>query len=81
MEMITPDEIEGILMRQMKGADIHVEDMTGTNDHFEVRVVWEGFQGKGLIDQHKMVNLALAEPLQDGRIHALKIKTKIPSSS
>jgi len=74
--MITPDEIKNIVEDQLTGAEVTVEDMTGTADHFEVWVLWEGFKGKGLMDQHKMVNQALSLPLEDGRIHALKIKTR-----
>ena len=73
--MITVEEIKSILLPRFPGAEINVEDLTGTFDHFEVRVVSPHFQGKGLIEQHQMVNQALAGPLEDGRIHALKIKT------
>ena len=78
--MITPEQIKEILEQKLKGADISVEDMTGTSDHFEARVTWEVFRGKGLIEQHQLVNQALSGPLEDGRIHALKIKTLIPTS-
>ena len=70
-----PQEIHGILAQKLPGAEITVEDMTGTRDHFEVIVLWSGFNGKSVIEQHKIVNQALTEPLNDGRIHALKIKT------
>jgi stress-induced morphogen len=75
--MITPEEIKNILVENLKGAEVNVQDMTGTYDHFEVRVAWPGFRGKGLIEQHQVVNRALAVPLEDGRIHALKIKTRV----
>lgn len=73
--MITPEEIKTILTRSFPSAEIAVEDMTGTYDHFEVRVASAEFADKGLIEQHQMVNKALAGVLEDGRIHALKIKT------
>ncbi len=73
--MITPEEIHQTLVQKLSGAEITVQDLTGTQDHFEVVVMWAGFNGKGLIEQHQMVNKALSEPLEDGRIHALKIKT------
>ncbi len=76
--MISADDIRGILLAVLPEAEIEAEDMTGTNDHFEVRVKWEGFRGKGLIEQHQVVNAALKEQLDDGRIHALKIKTITP---
>ncbi len=72
---MTPEEIKNILARSFPTAEIAVEDMTGTYDHFEVRVATPEFVGKGLVEQHQMVNKALAGPLEDGRIHALKIRT------
>ncbi|HLD50640.1 MAG TPA: BolA/IbaG family iron-sulfur metabolism protein [bacterium] len=70
-----PQEIHGILMQKLPGAEITVEDMTGTRDHFEVIVMWAGFNGKPVMEQHRIVNQALAGPLDEGKIHALKIKT------
>ena len=75
IEMMTAEEIHSLLTKQFDGAEVTVEDLTGTNDHFQVTVMWAGFRGKGLIEQHQMVNKVLANPLEDGRIHALKIKT------
>jgi stress-induced morphogen len=74
-KMMNPDDIQIQLSKSLPGADVVVQDLTGTQDHFEVRVLWSGFQGKNLIEQHQMVNKALAAELEDGRIHALKIKT------
>ena len=75
--MITPEEIQNILAVKLPGAEITVEDMTGTADHWQVMVLWSGFKGKGLIQQHQIVNQALTAELESGRIHALKIKTHI----
>ncbi len=74
--MMTTDDIKSILAERFPEAVISVEDLTGTMDHFEVRIASPQFQGKGLIEQHQMVNQALTVPLHDGRIHALKIKTQ-----
>ena len=56
--------------------ELHVEDRTGGGDHFQVTVASPRFAGLALIDQHRLVNEALAEPLRDGTIHELRIKTK-----
>lgn len=56
--------------------EVGVEDRTGTGDHFQVTVASAEFEGIPLIDQHRQVNAALAEPLSDGSIHELRIKTK-----
>jgi stress-induced morphogen len=60
----------------MPDASVSVTDRTGTMDHFSIRVVSESFQGKNLLDRHRLVYDALAEPMKDGRIHALEIKTE-----
>jgi len=56
--------------------ELNVEDRTGGGDHFQVTVASPRFAGLALIDQHRLVNEALAEPLRDGTIHELRIKTK-----
>ena len=77
---MTAEEIQSLLVKQFEGAEITVEDLTGTGDHFQVILLWQGFRGKSLIEQHQKVNQALEGPLEDGRIHALKIKTYMPRS-
>jgi stress-induced morphogen len=56
--------------------ELRVEDRTGGGDHFQVTVASPAFNGLPLLDQHRLVNQALAEPLRDGTIHELRIKTK-----
>ena len=56
--------------------ELVVEDRTGGGDHFQVTVATPSFDGVALLDQHRLVNEALAEPLRDGTIHELRIKTK-----
>ncbi len=57
-------------------AELCVEDRTGGGDHFQVTVASPSFDGLPLLDQHRLVNRALAEPLRDGTIHELRIKTR-----
>jgi stress-induced morphogen len=57
-------------------SELSVEDRTGTGDHFQVTVASARFAGLSLLDQHRLVNEALAAPLADGTIHELRIKTK-----
>jgi stress-induced morphogen len=57
-------------------SELSVEDRTGTGDHFQVTVASPRFEGLSLLEQHRLVNQALAAPLADGTIHELRIKTK-----
>ena len=56
--------------------ELRVEDRTGGGDHFQVTVASPRFEGLSLLDQHRLVNEALAAPLGDGTIHELRIKTR-----
>jgi stress-induced morphogen len=56
--------------------ELAVVDRTGGGDHFQVILTAPRFNGLSLLDQHRLVNAALAEPLRDGTIHELRIKTK-----
>ena len=68
--------ILALLDQAFPGGDVAVEDRTGGGDHFQVTVTSERFNGRTLIEQHKLVNAALAAPLADGTIHELRIRTK-----
>jgi stress-induced morphogen len=56
--------------------ELLVEDRTGGGDHFQVAVTSPRFNGLSLLEQHRLVNEALADPLRDGTIHELRIKTR-----
>lgn len=46
--------------------------------HFRVRIIAEAFRGKSRVEQHRMVNGALADELRE-RVHALAIQASAPS--
>jgi stress-induced morphogen len=56
---------------------VDVVDRTGGGDHFHVTVVSGQFEGLSLVEQHKLVYAALAEPFADGTIHELRITTRV----
>lgn len=56
--------------------ELEVLDRTGGGDHFQVTVASPRFAGLSLVEQHRLVYNALADPLADGTIHELRIKTK-----
>lgn len=70
------DSIHALLDQAFPGAEIAVVDRTGGGDHFHVTVESSRFDGLTLIDQHRLVNAALAAPLADGTIHELRITTR-----
>lgn len=71
------ERLEELLRGAFPDADmLRVDDRTGGGDHFQVTVRSSRFDGLGLVDQHRLVYAALAEPLADGSIHELRISTK-----
>jgi stress-induced morphogen len=77
--MISPEEIKQTLAKAFPVTLVETQDLTGGGDHWQVTVVSPAFEGKGLIEQHRMVNEALKEPMADQRIHALSLKTFSPA--
>jgi stress-induced morphogen len=57
-------------------SELDVVDRTGGGDHFHVTVRAPAFNDRSLVEQHKLVYNALADPLADGTIHELRITTK-----
>eukprot|EP01041_Mallomonas_annulata_P006270 gene6270-12700_t len=49
----------------------------GSESHFKITVVSSSFEGKSLIQRHRMVNSVLSDDLNGG-IHALSINAKTP---
>ena len=68
--------VETLLGEAFPGDEVSVEDRTGGGDHFQVTVVSPRFEGLSLVEQHRLVYEALADPLADGTIHELRISTK-----
>ena len=70
------ETIRSLLEETFPGASVDVVDRTGSGDHFHVTVESTAFEGLSLVEQHRLVNRALAAPLADGSIHELRITTK-----
>lgn len=77
--VIEPSEIERLLLTAFPDAQIQIEDLTGTKDHYQAVVVSGAFSGKSSVQQHQLVYQALAEEMK-GPIHALALKTFTPEA-
>jgi stress-induced morphogen len=74
---VAAERLRGLLERAFPdAAEILVSDRTGGGDHFQVTVTSPRFDGLSLLEQHKLVYAALADPMADGTIHELRISTK-----
>ena len=70
---MTKHDIKALIESGLPGASADVRGDDG--QHFEAEVVFDGFAGKPVIQQHRMVYATLGERM--GReIHALQLKTR-----
>ncbi|HET7544385.1 MAG TPA: BolA family transcriptional regulator [Polyangiaceae bacterium] len=72
-----PDEVKRRIAAVIPSALIEVTDLTGTQDHYQAKIVSSAFAGKSIIEQHQLVYRALGDAM-DGPIHALALETVAP---
>jgi acid stress-induced BolA-like protein IbaG/YrbA len=76
--MLALDALRAMVLEIIPESDVQVADLTGGLDHFEVLVVSPRFEGKSLVERHQMIQGPLRPAIEDGRIHALSLKTYTP---
>lgn len=74
---IDAETIRRRILAALPDADVDVRDTTGGGDHYAARVVSPGFQGKTLIERHRLVYAALGDAMRTD-IHALALTTLAP---
>lgn len=77
--MLNAAEIKRRIEVALPGSQVEVIDTTGTNDHFEARVVSPTFDGLSMVQQHQQVYAPLQDVLATGALHALALKTYTPA--
>ena len=82
------ERIEAILRGRFQPARLEIRDDSAAHaghagaasggGHFDILIVAAEFEGKSLLDRHRLVNEALRD-LIGREIHALALKTRAPS--
>lgn len=75
---MTADQLKARILAALPDADVEVRDLTGTQDHYEARVVSGTFTGQLMLEQHRAIYSALDDVLKTGELHALALKTFSP---
>jgi acid stress-induced BolA-like protein IbaG/YrbA len=70
------DEIKKMIEAGMPDSQVSV---TGDGSHFEAVVISDVFEGKGMLQQHRMVYETLGDNIENTAIHALSMKTFTPA--
>lgn len=68
------NEVRERLLKDFPDAEIDIDFADGK--HMAIEIKSDEFMDKTLLDQHKMVNQALAELINNGSLHAMKLKTR-----
>ncbi len=68
------DELKKRIEAGVPGAQVRVQ---GDGDHFEATVISVEFEGKSMVQQHRIVYGALGDLMQ-GEVHALALRTLTP---
>jgi stress-induced morphogen len=74
---VSPEAITAKIRAALPDAEVELQDLTGTADHWKATVISRAFAGKSLVERHRLVMAALAEELR-GPIHALTLDVRTP---
>ncbi len=61
------------------GTKVEMTDLTGSQDHWQALIVSPAFEGKIVMEQHRLVYALFAEEIKSNEVHALTIKTFSPT--
>ena len=76
--MVTKSEVIKLITNNIPNSEVLVETFNG-NDHLQVTVISNEFNGLSLVKQHQLVYSALQAELASEAIHALALKTQTPN--
>jgi len=70
------ERVKQLIEAGLPGASATV---TGDGRHFEALVVSDAFEGKSLIQRHRMVMATVQQQVATDELHAISIKAKTPA--
>ena len=76
--MVKKTDVIDLITNKIPNSQVKVETFNG-NDHLQVTVISEEFNGLSLVKQHQLVYSALKDELASEAIHALALKTQTPN--
>jgi len=74
---VKQEDIIAKIRASIPDAQVELQDLTGTADHWKATIVSAAFTGKSLIQRHRLVMSALVEEMK-GPIHALTMDLFAP---
>lgn len=77
---MNPNDLIAKIRIALPDAEVTLQDLTGTADHWKARIVSASFAGMSLLQRHRTVMAALAEELK-GPVHALTLEVVTPEET
>jgi len=78
---MSPDALKNRIEKLGEQTQVEVVDLTGTEDHYQATIVSPAFEGKLMMEQHRMVYDLLKQEMASGEVHALTLKTYTPEQA
>lgn len=79
VKLMTPEQLSLRIESLAPGTKVEVTDLTGTMNHYQVTVISDAFEGKTMMQQHKMIMATLQAEIDSDEVHALSMRTYTPS--
>ncbi len=76
--MMPIEELRGLVTGAFPEAEVFLNSPAGDDNHFQLMVVSDRFQGKTMVEQHQLVYQALGNAMNEA-VHALSLKTLTPA--
>jgi stress-induced morphogen len=74
------EQLKARLETLAPGTQAELTDLTGTQDHWQAVIVSPAFEGKTMMEQHRMVFTLVKSEMESNEVHALTLKTYTPAS-
>ena len=72
------DAVKALIEQGLPGARVEV---SGDGRHFEATVISDAFEGKSLLQRHRMVHATVEKQIKSDELHALSIKAYTPQQA
>ena len=75
---MTPTQLKQKIETLAPQTQAEITDLTGTQDHYQAVIISPVFEGKKMMEQHRLVLDLLQPDVDSGEVHALTLKTYTP---
>lgn len=76
--MLPPETLKQLVLAQFPDAILQLQDLTGTQDHYQLEVISRAFEGLTQVKRHRLIYAALGRHM-GGDVHALALNTYTPA--